>query len=256
MTALRRPLMAANWKMHFTAGEAARYLEAFFAGAPSDSAREVVFFVPAALLAESCAAATGRAAAVGAQNIHWEDRGAFTGETSAPMVSAAGASHCLVGHSERRQLFHEDDATIRRKLLAALRNGLHPLLCVGERIAERRGGGARETVVRQLLGALEGLAAADLEPLSVAYEPVWAIGTGETATPDVAAEMHAHVRDALRQLAGDALARGTRILYGGSVTPANVDQLMARPEIDGVLVGGASLDPAAFRRIVDFDASG
>jgi triosephosphate isomerase len=247
-----RPLLAANWKMHFRAGEAARYFESFLTLPPDLSARDALFFVPAALLVEAVAAAAGSGIGIGAQNIHWEDRGAFTGETSAPMVAAAGATHCLVGHSERRLLFGEDDATVARKLRAAFRNALRPVLCVGERIEERRAGRAEETVVAQVRSAVQGLERPDLERLAVAYEPVWAIGTGETATPEIAGAMHATIHAALGESVGARTASAIRILYGGSVTPANIDRLMAEPGIDGVLVGGASLDPRGFRRIVGF----
>jgi len=242
--------MAANWKMHFTAGEAARYL-AEFLGRPLDlSQTDVVFFVPAPLLAEAAAALADHDAAVGAQNIHWEDRGPYTGEISGPMVAAAGASYCLVGHSERRQLFGENHAAVALKLAAILRNGLRPVLCVGERIEERRAGRARQTVVAQLRSALAERGEAELARLEIAYEPVWAIGTGETATPEIAAEMHSAIRAELGDLGGERVARAVRILYGGSVTAENAERLMNEPEIDGALVGGASLDPESFRRIV------
>jgi triosephosphate isomerase len=237
--------------MHFRAGEAARYFAAFLAPPPDLADRDALFCVPAPLLPEAARALAGTAIALGAQNIHWEDRGPFTGEVSGPMVASTGASHCLVGHSERRQLFGEDDAAVARKLRAALRNGLSPVLCVGEGLDERRAGRATAAVLGQLERALEGLDVAALETSAIAYEPVWAIGTGETATPEIAAEMHAAIRNALRRLLGDAAAGRLRILYGGSVTPENAERLLAEPEIDGALVGGASLDPLAFRRILD-----
>jgi triosephosphate isomerase len=238
--------------MHFTAGEAARYFEAFLSPPPDLSDRDVLFLVPAPLLPEAALAVARTPVAVGGQNVHWEDQGAFTGEVSGPMVGAAGATHCLVGHSERRHLFGEDDAAVARKLQAVLRNGLQPVLCVGERLEERRSGRAGQTVLAQLERSLGEIGAEQLERLTVAYEPVWAIGTGETATPEIAAAMHAEIRGAVESLAGPTLAASLRILYGGSVTPENIDALMAEPEIDGALVGGASLRPHAFRRIVDF----
>ncbi len=249
----RRPLLAANWKMHFRAGDAARYFETFLDHPPDLSDRDALFLVPAPLLPEAVRAVAGTPLAVGGQNVHWEDQGAFTGEVSGPMLAAAGASHCLAGHSERRDLFGEDDAVVSRKLRAIVRNGLRPLLCVGERLEERRAGRAGATVLAQLGRALEGLDPAGLERLVVAYEPVWAIGTGETATPEIAAAMHADIRNAFSDLAGPALGASLRVLYGGSVTPENIDALMREPEIDGALVGGASLEPRAFRRIVDFE---
>jgi triosephosphate isomerase len=241
--------------MHFGAGDATRYFEAFRSSAPDLQGREVLFFVPAPLLCESVAALRPTVIAVGAQNIHWEERGPYTGEVSAEMVASTGAGYCLVGHSERRLLFGEDDPAAARKLKAALRHRLKPLLCVGERLDERRAGGAEARVVAQLERALQELNAAEIGRVAVAYEPVWAIGTGETATPEIATAMHRVVRDTLGRLAGPQVAAGVRILYGGSVTPANIDRLMAEPEIDGVLVGGASLDPMSFRRIVAFETA-
>ncbi len=265
----RRPLIAANWKMHFRAGEPAAYLSALLRPAPDLSDRDAVIFAPAPLLAETARGLAGTGIAVGAQTTHWEDRGAFTGEVSGPMAASAGATFCLVGHSERRLLFGEDHAAVARKLAAAFRNGLRPVLCVGERLEERRAGHELATVESQLRSALEGLGQPELARLAVAYEPVWAIGTGETATPEVAGAMHAAIREVLRGTAGDVAGSGTAgdvagsgtagdvagsipLLYGGSVTPGNVDALMKQPEIDGVLAGGASLDPASFRRILDF----
>jgi triosephosphate isomerase len=172
------------------------------------------------------------------------------------MLAAAGATHCLVGHSERRRLFGEDDAIVGRKLRASLRNGLHPVLCVGETLEERREGSARATVERQLRVALGDLTPAEMSRVTFAYEPVWAIGTGETATPQTAAEMHAAVRTLLRAIAGEGFADTARILYGGSVTPSNVDALLAEADIDGALVGGASLDPLGFLRIARFGMAG
>lgn len=238
--------------MHFRAGEVSRYFHSFLEGMPELSDRDAVFFVPAPLLPEAVEAVRGRNLAIGAQNIYWEDSGAFTGEVSGPMVTGAGASHCLVGHSERRLLFGDDAEAVVRKLKAVLRNALLPVLCVGERIEERRAGRARDTVMDQLRTALRPLAGPDFARLAVAYEPVWAIGTGETATPEIAAAMHETIRAGLRELAGQPIAESTRILYGGSVTPSNIDRLMEEPGIDGVLVGGASLKPESFRRIVEF----
>jgi triosephosphate isomerase len=235
--------------MHFVAGEAARYLAAFRAGGEVPDGRDVLFAVPAPLLVEAAQALAGTRLELAGQDLHWEEKGAFTGEVSGPMIAAAGATHCLVGHSERRRLFGEDDAVVARKIRAALRSGLRPVLCVGETLEERRAGRARATVERQLDAALQGLPADAFARIALAYEPVWAIGTGETATPETAAEMHAAVRSRLRTIAGDP-ADGVRILYGGSVTPANAGALLAEAEVDGALVGGASLDPLGFLAIV------
>nr|MBA2565913.1 triosephosphate isomerase [Gemmatimonadota bacterium] len=200
MTHGRLPLMAANWKMHFRSGEAARYLAEFLEPGLDRGGCEVLFCVPASLLGEAVAAARGTDLRIGAQNMHWEDAGAFTGEISGPMIASVGATHCLVGHSERRHVFGEDDAVAAQKLRAALRNGIRPVLCVGERIEERRGGHAETVVAHQVRRALEGLAVVELEKVALAYEPVWAIGTGETATPEIARHMHGCVREALAAL--------------------------------------------------------
>ena len=188
------------------------------------------------------------------QDLHWEDSGAFTGEVSAPMLVAAGCSHVIIGHSERRQYFGETDESVARKVKAALRHGLTPIICVGETLEEREGGETLKVIARQVRGGLEGLDSAALDGIVVAYEPVWAIGTGKVATPDQAQEVHASIRSILGELAGAGVANGIRLLYGGSVKPDNVDNLMAQDDIDGALVGGASLKAADFARIVGFQS--
>ena len=240
-----RVVVAANWKMHKGPDEA----RAFFAAFRSHSGArrpQVLVFPPAVSLPaarDACPAHVG----LGVQNIHWEDEGAFTGEISAALARSAGASHALVGHSERRQLFDESDADVARKAGAALRNGLTPLICLGETLAERRAGRVDEVILRQLDAALEGVRGTGF---LIAYEPVWAIGTGETATPADAESAHGTLRARLTERLGPAAA-DVPILYGGSVKPGNAAELMAAPDVDGVLVGGASLDPADFSAIVE-----
>jgi triosephosphate isomerase len=244
-----RVVVAANWKMHKGPDDTRAFLAAL---RPSAGARRplVVVFPPAVSLAAALAARP-RGVELGVQNIHWEDQGAFTGEISAPLARAAGAEHALVGHSERRQLFGESDADVARKGAAALRAGLTPMVCVGETLAERRAGRLEAVILRQLDAALEGLTGtAGGARFHLAYEPVWAIGTGETATPADAEAAHGILRGRLRERLGPA-ASGVPILYGGSVKPENAAELMAAGDVDGVLVGGASLDPSHFAAIVD-----
>lgn len=241
-------IFAANWKMQVTPGEARRFAEQFLSGFLPRSEHRYWFFPSAIALEATAAAFRGQpAVAVGAQDIHWEDKGAFTGANSAPLAKAAGATLVLVGHSERRHVFGESDGDTARKVGAALRAGMTPLLCVGELLSEREARATETVVIRQLRAALEGLSPADLSRVVVAYEPVWAIGTGKTATPTDAAAVHRALRAELVRLAHGA----PTILYGGSVNLGNVAALLEQPELDGVLVGGASLDPTGWRQIVD-----
>ncbi|HUP00706.1 MAG TPA: triose-phosphate isomerase [Gemmatimonadota bacterium] len=251
MTPLRRrTVLAANWKMHKAPSDVGPYFASFRrATARLGKRLEIVFFPPAPLLAAVVEAVGGRAA-VGGQNCHWEQEGAFTGEVSAPMIAAAGADYVLVGHSERRREFGETDEQCGSKLRAALAAGLAPVLCVGESLAERQKGRQRVVVIRQLTRAASGLAPAEYGRLLIAYEPVWAIGTGHTASPADAQEMHAAIRATLNTVAGSAAAVGIPILYGGSVKPGNTAALLAEDDVDGALVGGASLDPNDFAAIV------
>ncbi|MDR1080600.1 MAG: triose-phosphate isomerase, partial [Deltaproteobacteria bacterium] len=190
---------------------------------------------------------------IGAQNVHWEKEGAFTGEISAGMVKAAGASFVILGHSERRQFFGDTDELVAKKLAAVLDAGLIPVVCIGESLGQRESGDTMKVLGSQLRGSLGGLSADRAASLIVAYEPVWAIGTGKTATRQQAQEVHAFVRGELKTLLGDKAASETRILYGGSVKPDNVKALMSEPDIDGALVGGAALKPDSFAQIVKFD---
>ena len=244
-----KPVIAGNWKMHTTPDEAAAFVRAFDA---SDLAVEVVLFPTAVALHAALEARGDRAIAFGVQNIHWEAAGAFTGEISAELAASAGASHCLIGHSERRHVFGETDGEVGRKVTAALRAGLVPVVCVGETLDERRAGRVDEVITRQL-DAVLGMVN-DGTTWMVAYEPVWAIGTGETATPEDASAAHRTLRARLVERFGGAAAQRVPILYGGSVKPENAAELLAADEVDGVLVGGASLKADSFRAIAEAGA--
>jgi triosephosphate isomerase len=246
----RKKFVCGNWKMHKTAPEAralARELRA--ALEPLAGAVDVAVAPPYTALAAVAAELAGSAVGLGAQDLHWEVQGAFTGEVSAPMLADAGCRYVLVGHSERRQLFGETDESVRKKARAALAAGLHPIVCVGETLPEREGGRTLEVVGRQVRAALQGLGAQEVGRLTLAYEPVWAIGTGKTATSAQAQEVHAAIRAILRELAPPA-ADQVRIQYGGSVKPENASELMSQPDVDGALVGGASLKAGDFVQIV------
>jgi triosephosphate isomerase (TIM) len=245
---VRSLLFAANWKLNLGPEEARAYLKTFRARYHRHDDRAVWFFPPAVSLEAAAQAARERQdLLVGAQDIYWEPKGAFTGAISAPLALQAGARATLIGHSERRHVFGETDEDTRRKVAAALAAGLVPVLCVGETLAEREAGHTTAVVVRQLAGALGGLEASALSRLVVAYEPVWAIGTGRNATPQDASAVHREIRGWVGLRAGQTRLR---VLYGGSVNAKNVAELIAEPELDGVLVGGASLDPEGWAQLV------
>jgi triosephosphate isomerase len=252
---MRRPILAANWKMHKTAGEAADFAAAFLPLVKDADAVDVVVAPPFTALDRLASALAGSNVALAAQNVSPEPQGAFTGEVSVGMLAELGCRYAIVGHSERRTLFGETDGFVARKAAALFAAGLVPIVCVGESLEEREAGRTTAVVGAQIDGSLAEVPAERASALVVAYEPIWAIGTGRTATPEMAQEVHAFVRERLRGRFGDA-ARDIRIQYGGSVKPDNVDSLMAQPDIDGALVGGASLDPAAFARIVHFEGPG
>ena len=245
---LRPPILAANWKMHHGPSAARAFVAEFLARYTPRPDRSIVLFPPAASLFAAAEARADRSDLhLGVQNIHWEEKGAFTGETSAPMAREAGAELALVGHSERRHVFGETDDETATKCAIAVRSGLVPMLCVGERLEEREAGETEAVVIRQLRAGLSMVGGARPGGVLIAYEPVWAIGTGRTATPDDASAVHAVVRHELRTLlpaAGD-----TPILYGGSVHPGNAAALLAAPEVGGLLVGGASLEVASWMAI-------
>ena len=246
----RRPLIAGNWKMYKTTGEAVALVRAILDGLRTE--REVVVAPPFTALAAVAPLLRGTPLGLGAQDMHWEKEGAFTGAVSGPMLRDAGCTHVIVGHSERRQLFGDTDEGVARKAGAALVHGLVPIVCVGETLAERESSRTMEVVERQVERALRTITPQQAAGIVVAYEPVWAIGTGKVATPEQAQEVHAFIRKLVARSHGDAVAAALRILYGGSVKPDNVGALMAQPDLDGALVGGASLDAASFLKIVDF----
>jgi triosephosphate isomerase len=244
----RSLIYAANWKMHHGPSAARDFLTRFLQITAPVADRRLWFFPPAVSLAEACAASAHRAdVTIGAQNVHWEPKGAFTGELSIPLVKEAGASASLIGHSERRHLFGETDEQVARKLAACLNGGIKPMVCVGETLAEREGGRTEQVVSRQVAALLERIGPGDWARVVLAYEPVWAIGTGKNATPDDAAQVHELIRF---ELSRRGVTDRVPILYGGSVNQGNALSLVARREIDGVLVGGASLDPDSWAELV------
>ena len=249
---MRKPVMAGNWKMYKTPAETTAFFEKFRPLAGNPPHCEVVICPPFTNLAAAVAAAKGSAIHIGAQNIGWAKEGAFTGEVSGAMIQATGATHVIVGHSERRQYFGETDETVLKRAQAGLEIGLSPIVCVGERLDEREGGRTEAVLTAQFQAGIAGLTEQQFARIVIAYEPVWAIGTGKTATPEMAADAHRVIRGLVRAKFGKPAGETIRILYGGSVKPDNVKSLMAQPEIDGVLVGGASLDPAGFASIVNF----
>ena len=244
----RTPVIAGNWKMHKGPESARKFCREFAQVAPPADDRTVLIFPPALSVTAVRDALSQHNIGVGVQDIHWEREGAFTGQVSAPMAREAGATHALVGHSERRHVFGETDEETGRKVAAALAAGLVPVLCVGETLEERKAGRLEEVILRQLEAGIEGVDDGDLARMLLAYEPVWAIGTGETATPEDAADAHGRLRARLQDRLGDR-AHGIPILYGGSVKPSNARELLAASDVGGVLVGGASLDPRDFAKI-------
>jgi triosephosphate isomerase (TIM) len=247
---MRKPLIAANWKMYKTPVESIAFLESFLPLVANQHHTEIVICPAMTCLPGLCEAARNAPVKVGSQNMHWLDCGAYTGEVSPPMLTAIGATHVIIGHSERRQYFNETDTTVNLKLKSALAHKLTPIVCVGEHLNERESNLTADVLKLQVSVALEGIDPAILSPLVIAYEPVWAIGTGRTATPEIAEDAHKIIRNQIAHIAGPALAASTRILYGGSVKPDNAAALCCLEEIDGALVGGASLDPKSFAAII------
>ncbi len=248
---MRQHLFAANWKMYKTPGESTSFINTFKDLIPAGSKAEIVIFPSTTSLPAALEAARGSQVAIGAQNMHWLDAGAYTGETSPTMLLALGCTEVLIGHSERRQYFNESDETVHLKLKAALAHNLVPIVCVGEHLAERESGQTSAVLDRQVSAALAGIDPAHAAPIVFAYEPVWAIGTGRTATPQIAEHAHRIIRAQIAHSLGDSLAQTTRILYGGSVKPDNAASLCCLEDVDGALVGGASLDPVSFAEIVN-----
>jgi triosephosphate isomerase len=248
---MRKKIVAANWKMNMTQGEAARFVDAFLLDIGEINNVDVVIIPPFTAIAK-VTEALGRAhnIKVGAQNMYWEKSGAFTGEISAPLLRDLFVHYVVLGHSERRTLFGETDEMVNRKVHAAHEAKLRPIVCVGESLEQRDKGNVEKILSTQLRGSLAGLKPKELQETVIAYEPVWAIGTGRNATPAQAQEAHAFVRHTLAEMADKTTAEGVRIQYGGSVKPENARELMSQPDIDGALVGGASLDPRSFAQIV------
>jgi triosephosphate isomerase len=247
---IRKKLIAGNWKMNKTSADAVALATELTAKIGSRTEVDVVICPPFTALEGTAKAIDGSLVKLGAQNLHPEASGAFTGEISAPMLRALFATHVILGHSERRTLFGEGDAFINRKVLAALKHQLKPILCVGESLAERESGAALKVVQTQLEAALEGVSREQAASLIVAYEPVWAIGTGKVATAEQAQAVHAFIRGLLAKLFGDPAAQRIRILYGGSMKPANAAELLGQKDIDGGLIGGASLEARSFIELI------
>lgn len=249
---MRKKMIAANWKMYKTPEQGREFVAAFLPHVWEHTRDEIVLCPPYVDIPAVAAALEGSHVALGAQDMFWEKEGAFTGAISAHMLRAAGCSHVIIGHSERRQYFGETDDTVNRKLHAALQARLTPIVCVGEVIAEREAGLTEDVLRRQCSVAFREISSGEAISIAMAYEPVWAIGTGKTATPELAGEAHRVIRAEAAEAFGEGVAGAMRILYGGSVKPDNAKMLMAHSEIDGALVGGASLDPQSFAAIVKY----
>jgi triosephosphate isomerase len=249
---MRKKLIAANWKMYKTPRQAREFVSVFLPQVWEHTRDEIVLCPPYIDIAAVVEAVQGSAIGVGGQDMFWEQEGAYTGAISAAMLKVAGCTHVIIGHSERRQYFSETDDTVNRKLRSALASGLTPIVCVGEVIEEREAGLTDEILRRQCSIAFRDIGGGEAIPLVVAYEPVWAIGTGQTATPELAAEAHMVIRAEAEKAFGEGLSSQMRILYGGSVKAENAKALMSQSEIDGALVGGASLDPKSLAAIVKY----
>jgi triosephosphate isomerase len=249
---MRIPVIAGNWKMHKTLAEARALSQAIRDGASQVTHCQIVLAPPYSALAAVAEVFRGTPLILAAQNVHWEPQGAYTGEISIPMLEDVGCGMVILGHSERRQYFGETDQTVNRRLCAVLGSSLTPIVCIGETLAQREGGSYRAVLSQQLAGGLDLLTHQDLLRIILAYEPVWAIGTGRTASPEVAQEAHRSIRTWLAERFGDETARKVRILYGGSIKPENISDLMRQPDIDGGLVGGACLEAKSFLRIIHY----
>ena len=249
---MRKPVIAGNWKMFKTGSETAAFFAQFAPQVAGAEHAEVVICPPFVSVAIAVESAKSTRIEIGAQDVFWLKEGAYTGEVSAPMLAADGCRWVIVGHSERRRYFGETEETVFKRTVAALDAGLKPIVCVGERLEQREAGRTEAVLAEQFAGGLAPLTPEQFVRVSIAYEPVWAIGTGKTATPETAAEAHRFLRERIRDKFGALAAGACRILYGGSVKPDNIKALMAQPELDGALVGGASLDPASFAAIVNY----
>ncbi|OGC07554.1 triose-phosphate isomerase [candidate division WOR-1 bacterium RIFOXYA2_FULL_36_21] len=245
---MRRPIIAGNWKLNKTIVEAIDLASKIKASVGNVSDVEIVVCPAFVAIDAVSQTLTDSTIGVGAQDMYWKDSGAFTGEVSAPMIRGAGASYVIIGHSERRQYFGETDETVNKKLMTALSHGLVPIVCIGETLEERESDKTFDVIKTQIKGALKDISESDLEKIIIAYEPVWAIGTGKTATPEQAQEVHAFIRKHLPS----TISKKIRILYGGSVNPSNIKELMKKEDIDGGLIGGAALKVEDFEKLVKF----
>ena len=247
---MRTPFIAGNWKMYKTVGDAVKYVKEFRGLVKDVEGVEIVVAPPFTAIHAAAEAARNSNVAIAAQDMFWEREGAFTGQVSAPMLQEAGAEYVIIGHSERRTLFGETDATVNRKLAAAYAAGLKPIACIGETLDQRERTETFDVLDRQMKQGLDGLTSDQIGQLVIAYEPVWAIGTGRNATPEQAAEAHGHIRRRLRQWFSPDAAELCHVIYGGSVKPENIRDIISQPDVDGALVGGASLDVRGFFEIV------
>lgn len=252
VTSLRTPILAGNWKMYKTIKEATALAEGLKTKVGSVTDRQIIICPTYVSLLSVSEVIKGSALKLGAQNMYWEDKGAFTGEISPPMLKDVGCSYVIIGHSERRQFFGETNQTVNRKMAKAFQSGLIPIVCIGESLEEREKGSTLKILETQLREGIKDLGEKELNDLIVAYEPVWAIGTGKTATPQQAEEAHSFIRTVIGQIYNKTGAEQVRILYGGSVKPENIKELMAQSNIDGALVGGASLEIESFSKIVNY----
>jgi len=247
---MRKPIIAGNWKMHNMIKEAVELVNGLKRELSGIDTVDIVVCPVFTALSDMHELLIDSNITLGAQNLYWEQKGAFTGEVSADMLKDIGCAYVIIGHSERRQFFHETNETVNKKIKAALLSELKPIVCVGEALEEREKGMTFDVVKNHVNGSLAGLSKADMKDIVLAYEPVWAIGTGRTATPDQAQEVHHYIRGLLKEMFGDEVASGTRIQYGGSVKPDNIKELMGKEDLDGALVGGASLKVDSFSAIV------
>jgi triosephosphate isomerase len=253
---MRTPFLAANWKMYKDVAEAVKYIKEFRGLVKDIADVEIVVAPPFTALHAAAEAARNSNVGIAGQDLHWEREGAFTGAVSGAMLREAGAEYVIVGHSERRTLFGETDASVNRKIAAAFAAGLTPIACIGETLDQRERAETLDVLDRQIKQGLDGITSEQLSQLVLAYEPVWAIGTGRNATPQQAGEAHAHIRQRLRQWFGSEAAELCHVIYGGSVKPDNIRQLIAQPDVDGALVGGASLDVQAFSDVISGSRKG
>lgn len=248
---MRKPIIAGNWKMHKTIAEAVEFVNEI-KGKVNNTDVEAVICAPFTLLKDLKEATKGTPIKIGAQNMHYADNGAFTGEISAPMLKELDIDYVVLGHSERRQYFNETNETVNKKVLKALEAGIDPILCIGETLEEREADKTKDVCKVQTEKALKNVTAEDMKKVVIAYEPIWAIGTGKTATAEQANDVIAYVREVVKGLYGEEISEEVRIQYGGSVKPSNVSEIMNQTDIDGALVGGASLQPADFTELVNF----